>query len=153
MTKRKKTTNQTEKSRYKSRYTPEPIYIHAAQYLCEYICEAKARKEKKDLPFYFWELPEWKSYFKSQVNTANALLKKYKMEAILAVLKDKKNYGVYSLRAAWLEPQFIEMNNKLILKEKEFARLREEEAARECKVTVGTNKRPEFKTGPLKGLD
>jgi len=150
---RKSQPEQSEKLRYKSRYTPEPLFIHAAQYLCEYICELKARKEKKDLPFYFWELKEWKEYFRSQIHTANQLLKKYKMAAILEVLKDKKNYNTYSLRAPWLQTQFIEANNRLLLKEKELERVKKEQEAQECQIKVNTNTRPELKTGPFKGLD
>lgn len=134
----------TEKSKYESRYSPGG-YCTAAQYLVEICCENKARLAGKELPYKFWELEEWAKFFRSQIRAANQLIKKYNEKAVIQVLKEQKNKKTFSLRAKWLEPQFIEAHNKILIQEKEIKRATEEKAARESNVVVGTNERPEFK--------
>lgn len=87
----------TEKSKYPSRYSPGG-FVTAAQYVVEMCCEKKAKKEKKDLPTQFWQLPEWQKFYKSQVNSANKLIKTYGELAVIAALKDKRSSWMYSLR-------------------------------------------------------
>ena len=135
----------TEKSRYESKYSPDG-YVTPAQYICEIICEAKARTEGKELPFKFWQLDEWAKFYRSQINSANSLLKKYSDKAILAVLKDGKNSKTFSLRAKWLIPQFIEADNKIKSQEAKIQLDLAEKKDREVNVVVGTNKRPEMKS-------
>ena len=67
---------QTEKSRYQSRYSPDQ-FVSAAQYIIELVCERKAQLEERDLPVQFWKQPEWEKYFKMQLRKCHALLKKY----------------------------------------------------------------------------
>lgn len=137
----------SEKSRYKSMYCEG--YCTASQYLVEFICTSKARTEGKELPLRFWQLEEWAKFFRSQTNTANKLLKKYSDKAILAVLKNPKNGKTFSLRAPWLEPQFAEEHNKLLMQEKEMLRAAEEKKGREVDVVIGTNDRPSRASGRL----
>lgn len=109
--------DRTDKSKYLSRYAPE-TYVSQAQYIVEYICEKKARQNGKDLPIRFWKLPEWAAYFRSQINTAHALLKKYEEKAIIKALQHPKAFRIYSLRAPHLIP-LIEEENKKVLLEKQ----------------------------------
>lgn len=90
--------SRTEKQKYPSRYSPNG-WCHAAQYITEYICEKKAKLDKKELPVKFWELPEWLKYFKFQIVLANRLLKKHSEDAIIAALKDSQAFKIYSLNS------------------------------------------------------
>jgi len=92
---------QTEKSRYPSRYSPGG-WVTAAQYIIETVLEQSARKQKKDLPVNFWNLPEWEALYKGQLRITYALLKKYSAKAILQVVQEKK---IDNLRPNWVEPQ------------------------------------------------
>lgn len=113
---------QTEKSRYPSRYSPGK-FVSAAQYITEFICEAKARKEQTSLPIRFWELPDWKKYYQFQVTICNRLLKQFKAAAILAALKNPKAKYIYSLQAPFLknlikmEQDKLDKEVKVIIKE------------------------------------
>jgi len=102
---------QTEKSRYKSRYSPQG-WVHCGQYVTELICEKKAKVDKKELPLKFWELPEWAKFYRSQIGSANKLLKKYGDHAVIAALHDNRTWKTYSLRASWLIPIIEEYKNK-----------------------------------------
>ncbi len=90
-------------SKYISKYSNGKT-VTAAQYITEIICENKARIDKKDLHYRFWTNKEWASFYKSQIFTANRLLKKYSAKAIISAIKDKKCYRIYSLRSKFLTP-------------------------------------------------
>lgn len=92
------TKKQTDAARFNSIYADG--FVSAAQYITERICEKKA---KRDLPKKFWELPEWKVYFRQQIIAANGLLKIYSPSAIIAALRNPKSYNIYSLRAPHLD--------------------------------------------------
>lgn len=111
------TINRTKKSTYPSRYSPD-CWVSAPQYITELICEKKARLDKKDLPTKFWELKEWRNFYRNQITAANTLLKKYKAEAIIAALRDKKTFRIFSLRAPWLSG-IIEEHESLLSKKQE----------------------------------
>ena len=81
--------NRTEKSKYPSRYSPQG-WVSAAQYITEVICEKKAQKDKKDLPIKFWEIKEWKSYYRYQITLANKLVKEFGEESYYY---ERKNNG------------------------------------------------------------
>lgn len=132
------------KSRYASKYSPGG-FCTFAQFLVETICEHKSKYDGIDLPFQFWQLPEWEKFFKSQVRAANKLAKQYREDALLRVLREPKNSKTYTLYAKWLIPQFAEENNKLVLQEQKNAQLAEESKGRESNLVVGTSERPEFK--------
>ena len=92
--------NRTEKSKYPSRYSPDG-WVSAPQYITEFVCEKKARKDNKELP---------RKYFRYQITLANKLLKDFPEEAIIAALKDNRCWKTYSLRSPFLHS---------IIKEKE----------------------------------
>ena len=85
----------TQKSKYKSRYSDG--YITAAQYILEIVCEKKAAYDKKDLPTYFWKLPEWAAYYKRCLRQTHKLLKTYDERAIIRALKSKESEMKYSI--------------------------------------------------------
>ena len=93
---------QTEKSRYPSMYSPGG-FVTEVQYIIELVCERNAAFTKRDLPPKFWNLPEWQTFFKSQLRKCHSLLKKYPAPAIIAALKNPKAKTIYSLFAPWLE--------------------------------------------------
>ena len=101
--------NRTEKSKYPSRYSPDG-WVSAPQYITEFVCEKKARKDNKELPIKFWGISEWRKYFRYQITLANKLLKDFPEEAIIAALKDNRCWKTYSLRSPFLHS---------IIKEKE----------------------------------
>lgn len=88
----------SDKSRYPSRYSPKG-WVTAAQYICELICEVKARKEKKSLPVKFWDLKDWSKFYRWQIKIANELLVDFPPESLIKALKDPKCFYVYSLNA------------------------------------------------------
>jgi len=102
----------TEKSRYPSRYSPQK-FVTAAQYIVELACERKAKKENKDLPTQFWKLKEWATFYRSQVNTSNSLIKKYGEASVIAALKNKASAWMYSLRAPGFE-DIIKQEKKVL---------------------------------------
>jgi len=91
----------SDKSNYPSRYSPQG-WVSAPQYITEFVCEKKARKDNIDLPIKFWEIKEWKNYFRYQITLANKLLKEFSEDAIMAALKDNRCWKTYSLRSPFL---------------------------------------------------
>lgn len=85
-------------------YSPG-VFVPAAQYIIELVCEKKAAFSKQDLPPKFWNLPHWEKYFKMQLRKCHALLKKYDEKAIIAAIKKSKSY---SLLPKWVEPIIAE---------------------------------------------
>jgi hypothetical protein len=87
--------------KYPSKYSNGKS-VSAAQYITEIICEHLALKDKKDLHYKFWINKEWAKFYKSQIFTANKLLKTYNPKAIINALKTTKAQKIYSLRAPHL---------------------------------------------------
>ena len=107
-------TIRTEKSRYQSRYSPGG-FVTAAQWIVEYVCEKKARREKKELPTQFWKIKEWAAFYKSQIHTANQLIKKWGEAVVIAAVRNKQSDWMYSLRAPGFEQiLLIEKKNKIL---------------------------------------
>ncbi len=106
----------TEKSKYPSRYSPGG-FVTAAQWIVEYLCEKKAKNEGKELPTQFWKLPVWAKFFRSQIHTANQLVKKHGEEAVIAAIKNPKFSWAYSLRAPGLDAVILEERRTLLLKQ------------------------------------
>lgn len=105
---------------FKSRYAPD-TYITAAQYITEFICEHKARKDGKDLPLHFWQIPVWAKFFKMQILAANGLLKIYEAEAIVLALKMPQARGIFSLRAPHLDQIIKEQQAVLDMRKQRLA--------------------------------
>ncbi len=133
--------DRTEKSRYHSRYAE--TFVAPAQYICELVCEHKAQFMKKELPIRFWKLKEWAAYFRSQINTANALLKKYDEKAIIRALNNPKSRKTYSLRSPFLLP---------IIEEEHKRMLTERAAAPATIIEADVNKKPRERIDPLAKL-
>ena len=108
--------NRTNKSKYPSRYSPDG-WVSAPQYITEFVCEKKAQKENKELPIKFWEISEWRKYFRYQITIANKLLKDFPEEAIIAALKDRRCWKTYSLRSPFL--QSIIKEKEALIKDRE----------------------------------
>lgn len=87
--------------KYISKYSNE-TEVTAAQYITEIICEHYAKKNKLDLHYRFWTHKEWEKYYRSQIGTANKLLKKYDAKAVIRALNNAKSIKIYSLRAPHL---------------------------------------------------
>lgn len=107
----------TQSSKYPSRYSPGK-WISSSQYITELICEKKAQKNKKDLPNEFWNLPEWKKFYKQQILAACGLLKIYDDKAIIRALQNKAAWSIYSLRAPHLD-DIIKEEQRLLELEQE----------------------------------
>ena len=140
----------TDDSRYPSRFSPGG-FVTSAQYIIEFVCEKKARMDKKDLPAKFWELKEWSAFYKSQLRATHKLLKTYEPAAIIAVLKKGR---IWSLRAAWVEP-LIATEQDILNKKREAAKRLEEQKPKPDNTVIIDSKaeRPVFKRSKLLSLD
>lgn len=107
-------TQKNQKNKYISKYSNGKS-VSAAQYITEIICEHLAIKEKRDLHYRFWVSPQWAKFYKSQIFTANSLLKKYSSKAILNALNGIKARNIYSLRAPHLIDLIVLEQNKIDL--------------------------------------
>lgn len=87
--------------KYPSRYSPNK-FVTPAQFIIEFVCERNAAQRNADLPIQFWKLPEWATFYKSQLRKCHSLLKVYSSEAIIKALKDQRAAKIYSLFAPWL---------------------------------------------------
>ena len=73
-------------------------------YLAELVMLRKYHRERKNLPAYFWNLPEYKEEFQKQKVQAVRLRKIFSLQAILNVLNDNK--WVFSLYVKKLSTMF-----------------------------------------------
>lgn len=76
--------------------------VSDAQYITEIICENFAKKNKKDLHYRFWLEKSWSKFYKSQIASANKLLKKYQADDIISALLSDAGRKIFSLRAPHL---------------------------------------------------
>ena len=86
--------------------------VSAAQFITELICENKAKVDKKDLHFRFWNNKEWAKFYRDQIASANKLLKQYYPLDIIKALKTPKGQKIYSLRAKHFIPMILEQQVK-----------------------------------------
>lgn len=89
----------TDNSKYESAYGGG--FITSGQFIAELMCGRLAKKNKKELPNKFWNMPAHKRSFMQNILAANALLKMYHPKAIIAAIRKAPN--LYSLRAPWLD--------------------------------------------------
>ncbi len=89
--------SQTKTKKYRSNYSHD-TWITAAQYIGEIMSERRAASLKRDLPNNFWNLPEWKKWYKYQVYLAIQLLNRYESDAIINTLLSPDFKFVYSLK-------------------------------------------------------
>jgi len=109
------------KNIYPSKYSNGKL-VSAAQYITELICEKKAKQDKSDLHYRFWENPIWSKYFRNQIASANKLLKKYSAKAIIKALQDSKTDRIYSLRAPHLESTIDQYERQLAVENTDFTK-------------------------------
>jgi len=102
-------TQQTEKSRYPSKYSPGN-FVPAAQYIIEMVLEQYAHKQKRELPLQFWKLPEWDTLYKGQLRITHSLLKKYSAKAIISVVTHRR---LDNIRPKWVEDLIKREQNRL----------------------------------------
>lgn len=88
----------------------------AAQYIAELLVTRRARKEKKHLPYKFWNLPEWKKKFKLEIIGITPLLRMYDELAVIKALESQKGKNIYSIRCPWLDELIEEEQKKLQIK-------------------------------------
>jgi hypothetical protein len=87
----------SEKSPFQSSYGGG--WVSPAQYVTERLLVKVAAKDGTDLPSKFWNLPEWSKKFRTQIQAARSLFRiGYSAEAIIAALKDKRLWNIYSFR-------------------------------------------------------
>jgi phosphate uptake regulator len=76
--------------------------ITPANYIAEIMCQRKAEIDNSgSLPKKYWNLPQYKNHYKSQLTKASSLLKTYDVLAVVRAIK--KSYKIYSLRVKWFE--------------------------------------------------
>jgi len=126
----------TDKSKYPSKYSPNG-WVTAAQYIIELICEQRARFDKKDLPVKFWHLPEWASFYKSQLRIIHKLLKQYDERAIINTVKNKR---IRTLFPKWIEP-LIAQEDKVLKTNKKNQNTTKQEVVDES--IIVKSKRPD----------
>jgi hypothetical protein len=102
----------TEKSRYPSKYSPGG-WVTGMQYIIETVCERKATAKKIDLPIKFWNRPEWEKFYKSQLRKCRSLIKTYGEKAVLAGVKSKEIWNLWSLFHPKLESVIIKEAQRL----------------------------------------
>ena len=95
-----------------SKYTDR--LITEAQYLAERMCERVAKRDKRSLPYKFWDNEDWSKIFIFQVVKANQLLKKYSLEIILRALAKPRAFSIYSLGNLSLLKPFLNQAEKEI---------------------------------------
>lgn len=88
--------------------------VSAAQYITELICEHKAKKDKEDLHYKFWEHKKWAVFYRNQIASANKLLKTYEAKAIIDALNSSSAQKIYSLRAPHLVPMIEQAQQKIL---------------------------------------
>lgn len=92
----------SEKSRYPSRYSPNG-WVSSYQYVTELVCEKKAQQDGGELPIKFWDLKEWRSFYRYQITLASSLIRQYGEDSVIAALRDSRSYKTYSLRSSFLK--------------------------------------------------
>ena len=79
------------KAIYYSRFSPGKK-VSVFHIILEIVCENKAKKENKDLPTFFWKLPDWERFYKSQLRAVSKLCNKHGDEKVYSFVKKVKIY-------------------------------------------------------------
>lgn len=95
-----------------SRYGDKKMAPH--QYLAEIMCERIAERDKTPLPYKFWNIPKWRKIYVFQAIKASTLLQSYEFAVIMAALRNKKTYNVYSFGAMYLLQDVLEIEKARI---------------------------------------
>lgn len=97
-------------TKYQSYYSPNKE-VTAAQFICELLCKNRAEYLKIVLPFQFWKLEEWATFYKVQLKKCHECLSSYHENIVIKVIKKKK---IYSLYPQWIYDCFDEENKKTL---------------------------------------
>lgn len=100
--------------KFDSRYSPGKK-ITAQQYIIEYVCENNAKKRGGELPNKFWEIEEWKTFFRSQTFVCSKLCKNHGYEKLLAFVREKK---IYNLLPKWINEALVDFTFTPVAEEK-----------------------------------
>ena len=76
----------------------------AAQLLAEIAVTREASKKGIKLPIKFWNLPQWRLKYITQIQAANTLLKTYHEVAVIKAFQCRECSWMYSLRSPQLIP-------------------------------------------------
>jgi hypothetical protein len=87
------------------------------QMLAEKICERIAKKEKRALPYRFWQMDEWKAIYQLQIMKASLLLKEYTFEEIIRALANPRAAFIYSFGAKKLWEPYLKLARKQLAAE------------------------------------
>ena len=105
--------SRSDSSRYPSRYSPKVdedgfAWVTGRQYIIELVCENKARKDRKDLPRAFYDLPEWQKFYQAQINNRSLgkLIETHGVDKIISFLMENKH--IKSLRPKWVHNKLEE---------------------------------------------
>ena len=83
------------KAVYPSKYTERKV--GPSQYLADVVMERIASKEKKSLPYKYWNNSEWKKQYLHQVTAAGKLLREHDCLSIMEFLRSPKGRNILSL--------------------------------------------------------
>lgn len=122
---------QTEKSRYESVYSPDK-YVTGAQYICELICEKRAKQDGVSLGLHFWRKPEWAKFYKWNMLVVRGFLKQYDERAIIKTLKESGKW--WSLRSDIMKMNMERHNTRILAEDK----IRKEKASQQKPVNRAT---------------
>lgn len=105
-----------EKTIYRSIFSPGKE-CNALQYICELLCQKKAKFDKVQLPIKFWNsMPKWNRYFKKNLRKVSILLKKYDERAIIHAINHPKFTNRYSIFTDFAEELISEEQEKINFK-------------------------------------
>jgi hypothetical protein len=126
----------SDASPYLSRYGVSR-WVTAAQFICEVLCERRAKAERKKLPLQFWKDKAWGNEYSRQLVAVNALLKRLDpaksgtgARAISAFLRSQRGRDVYSLGGAWVVP-LVEAEHRKVVGERAASARRADEVTQE----------------------
>ena len=122
---------QSEKSRYPSVYSPDK-WVTGAQYICEKICEKRAKQDGVSLGIRFWRKPEWAKFYKWNMLVVRGFLKQYDERAIIKTLKESGKW--WSLRSEVMKANMEKHHIRILAEDK----IRKENASRQKPVNRAT---------------
>jgi hypothetical protein len=111
--------------------------IKPAQRIVDIICQRFAQKLGTTLPPKYWKDDRFARHYALQIITANALLKTYSVEAIVAALNCPQGDRIWSLKAAWLDPIIAIEQKKIDVlnqKKEEYFKNKELTEAKDTKI-------------------
>lgn len=109
-------------------------------YLADIMCKRQGKKKGIPTPEGYWNLPDWKLEYRTQILAANRLLKIYPFDVVLAAVNNKKMSWVYSLHYPGLKQVLTEELGRYERKLKREENIKEKLVNRE--ETIQSNTAP-----------